>query len=241
MSPRSLSLRFAVSSGQTVELGKSRDADLLQRDLELPWREKVPRSQRRAQQTRLQEQRCPSRSLPNAFVFSCLPPSPRFPTSHCGWGATEERPGPGERISALKSRAPPAPQWGGGGNKLRGAEKGAPASKLLQQRDKQEVRLRGSAAGATPQAAALALGVRLASAGRREKTKQNRKKKTQTTKKKKEPTETSRTPEECNATTPSWRALQGGGWRSWVSNAVNSFRVIPPSTLPCNSDPSVEV
>lgn len=176
MSPRSLSLRFAVSSGQTVELGKSRDADLLQRDLELPWREKVPRSQRRAQQTRLQEQRCPSRSLPNAFVFSCLPPSPRFPTSHCGWGATEERPGPGERISALKSRAPPAPQWGGGGNKLRGAEKGAPASKLLQQRDKQEVRLRGSAAGATPQAAALALGVRLASAGRREKTKQNRKK-----------------------------------------------------------------
>lgn len=176
MSPRSLSLRFAVSSGQTVELGKSRDADLLQRDLELPWREKVPRSQRRAQQTRLQEQRCPSRSLPNAFVFSCLPPSPRFPTSHCGWGATEERPGPGERISALKSRAPPAPQWGRGGNKLRGAEKGAPASKLLQQRDKQEVRLRGSAAGATPQAAALALGVRLASAGRREKTKQNRKK-----------------------------------------------------------------
>lgn len=184
MSPRSLSLRFAVSSGQTVELGKSRDADLLQRDLELPWREKVPRSQRRAQQTRLQEQRCPSRSLPNAFVFSCLPPSPRFPTSHCGWGATEERPGPGERISALKSRAPPAPQWGGGGNKLRGAEKGAPASKLLQQRDKQEVRLRGSAAGATPQAAALALGVRLASAGRREKTKQNRKKNPNNQKKK---------------------------------------------------------
>lgn len=127
MSPRSLSLRFAVSSGQTVELGKSRDADLLQRDLELPWREKVPRSQRRAQQTRLQEQRCPSRSLPNAFVFSCLPPSPRFPTSHCGWGATEERPGPGERISALKSRAPPAPQWGGGGGEqIKRGREGSP-------------------------------------------------------------------------------------------------------------------
>lgn len=172
-----------------------------------------------------------------------LPPTqPAVPHVTLRMGSNRRKARPRGEDLSTQIQSPPCSSVGrgGGGNKLRGAEKGAPASKLLQQRDKQEVRLRGSAAGATPQAAALALGVRLASAGRREKTKQNRKK-NPNNQKKKEPTETSRTPEECNATTPSWRALQGGGWRSWVSNAVNSFRVIPPSTLPCNSDPSVEV
>lgn len=240
MSPRSLSLRFAVSSGQTVELGKSRDADLLQRDLELPWREKVPRSQRRAQQTRLQEQRCPSRSLPNAFVFSCLPPSPRFPTSHCGWGATEERPGPGERISALKSRAPPRSSVGRGGEQIKRGREGSPGIQTTAAKRQ----ARGTAAGERCRSNSAGSGARpgcQACKCRTERKNKTKQKKNPKQPKKKEPTETSRTPEECNATTPSWRALQGGGWRSWVSNAVNSFRVIPPSTLPCNSDPSVEV
>lgn len=131
-----------------------------------------------------------------------------------------------------KIRAP-APQRGRG-DKLRGAEKGAPASKVLQQREAQEARLRGRVPChqlPTPRSPWVS-GWQVQDGEKTNK---------QTNQNKKNKTETNRTPEECNATTPSWSALQGGGWRSWVSNAINSFRVIPPSTLPCNSDPSVEV
>lgn len=108
-----------------------------------------------------------------------LPPTqPAVPHVTLRMGSNRRKARPRGEDLSTQIQSPPCSSVGrgGGGNKLRGAEKGAPASKLLQQRDKQEVRLRGSAAGATPQAAALALGVRLASAGRREKTKQNRKK-----------------------------------------------------------------
>lgn len=218
----------AVSSWQTVELGKSRDTALLQRDLELPWRERFPTPDR--EHSKHENRGVPSLSLRDAFVFSCLPPSPRVPR-HAAGGEQPKKAQAQRRGSQHPKIRAPAPQRGRG-DKLRGAEKGAPASKVLQQREAWEVRLWGRVPChqlPTPRSPWVS-GWQVQDG---EKTNKQTKQKNKT--------ETNRTPEECNATTPSWRALQGGGWRSWVSNAINSFRVIPPSTLPCNSDPSVEV
>lgn len=95
---------------------------------------KVPHSRQRAQQTRLREQRCPLPVLARRFRLLLPPAQPSVPTSHCGWGATKERPGPGERIPAPKNQSPGS-SAGSGGDKLRGAEKEGPVSKVLQQRE----------------------------------------------------------------------------------------------------------
>lgn len=161
-----------------------------------------------------------------------LPPTqPAVPTSQLRIGSNQRKARPRGEDPSTQIQSPCSSVGPGGGDKLRGAEKGAPASKLLQ-RDKQEVQLQQSAAELPGQLCrqqpaphtALALGVRLASAGRREKQNNNRNKPN---------------PRGMQCDNPK---LEGPpGWRSWVSNAVNSFRVIPPSTLPCNSEPSVEV
>lgn len=137
MAPRPL--HFAVSSRQTVELGRSRDAALFQRDLELPWRERFPTPDREHSKHVYENRGVPSRSLRDAFVFSCLPPAlGSHVTLWMGSNQRKARPR-GEDPSTQKSEPPLLL----GGDKLRGAEKGAPASKVLQQRDAREVRLQG--------------------------------------------------------------------------------------------------
>lgn len=87
------------------------------------------------------------------------------------------------------------------------------------------------AAAKFPRHTALALGVRLASVGRRKgksKTEQN----PNTT----EP----QTPEECKRDHLKLEHPRARREGSWVLNTGSSFQVIPPSTLSCNSDPSEE-
>lgn len=191
--------------------------------LKVPWRERFPHCHWRAQQRHLRDQGCRSRRCPKVpgWMRRAVSSIPRYPHR-----AAEGEERPGGRASQRSASVPLHLGEQGG------AEKGA-------QHPKYRSEWRRQGAPGDPAAAAGSLrhaqpGFRLARAGRRE-TKQNN------NNNKKKRTETNQTPEECNATTPSWRALRGGGWRSWVSMVVNSFRVIPPSTLPCNSDPSVEV
>lgn len=104
-------------------------------------------------------------SLPDAFIFSCLPPSlASHVTLRMGSNQRKARPG-GEDPSTQKSD-PPLLLSRVGGDKLRGAEKGAIQSTAAEEHGR-----RGCGTRPTPPAprAPLALGVRLASAGRREK------------------------------------------------------------------------
>lgn len=230
-----------------VELGKSRDAGLLQRDLELPWRERFPTPDTEHSKQVYENRGVPPGPCP---TLSSSPASRPARGSHLTLrmesNQRKARPrGEDPSIQIQSPRSSAGPGRGGDTHKLRGAAKGSPGI----QTTAAERQARGTAAGERCQSRLgdAAGGGQLPTrrspwvsglqAQDGEKTRKKKKRKTK--QKKKNPTETNRTPEECNVTTPSWRALQGR--RSWVSNAVNSFRVIPPSTLPCNSDPSVEV
>lgn len=140
VAPRSL--HFLVSSRQMIELSRSRDTALFQRDLELPWRERFPTPDREHSKHAYENRGVPSRSQRDAFSFSCLPPAlaPRNGSNQKKGQAQ----GRGSQHPKIRSPAPPQQGWG---DKRRGAEKGAPASKELQQR-----RAGGAAAGtrATP-------------------------------------------------------------------------------------------
>lgn len=103
---------------------------------------KVLHSQQRAQQTCLQEQRCPF-PMPSSSPAS-HPAS--LPTSHCGWGTTKERPGPGERIPAPKNQSPRSSSAGSGGQTKRGREGSHPK---YYSRERREVRLRDASHAAS--------------------------------------------------------------------------------------------
>lgn len=127
-----------------------------------------------------------------------------------------------------------------------GQRREPPASKLLQQRDKREVR-----PGGMPQAAASS--PRRAGPGCQAckcRTERKRNKQTQEKSKKRTQKNPKQKEENHNRNKPTPRGMQCDNPKLEGPSRVeelglqrghNSFRVIPPSTLPCNSDPSVEV
>lgn len=143
---------------------------MFQRDLELPWRERFPTPNREHSKHVYENRGVPSRRL-----RLLLPPTqPRLPR-HTKDGEQPKKGQAQARGSQHPKIRSPAPPQQGRGDKLRGAGKGAIQSTAAEKRGRC-----GRGTRPTPPAprAPLTLGVRLASAGRREKkNKQNKTKK----------------------------------------------------------------
>lgn len=137
VAPRSL--HFLVSSRQMIELSRSRDTALFQRDLELPWRERFPTPDREHSKHAYENRGVPSRSQRDAFSFSCLPPAlaPRN-------GSNQRKARPrGEDPSTQKSDPPLLLSRVGGTNEE--GQRREPRHPKNCSRDAREVRPRGRA------------------------------------------------------------------------------------------------
>lgn len=193
---------------------------MFQRDLELPWRERFPTPNREHSKHVYENRGVPSRRL-----RLLLPPTqPRFPRHTADGEQPKKGQAQGRRSQHPKIRAPlSSSSAGSGGQTKRGREGSHP--KYCSREAREARPWDASHATSSP----LALGVRLASAGRREKkNKQNK------TKQKKIKTQQKQTEPQRNATRqpqaggPS-REEGGGAGSPTPSTAFGSF--LPPRYL----------